>query len=235
MTASAPTTSPTGDLQGTVAHLLVPLFAEGGNDDATAFQIAHTTLDAYQPQSGADYVNVARTLAFSMTALNLLRDIAKADLSMPEKLRLFGRANALNRSADQSERTMMQRRRLQQSAKADEWLAKPSAPPPDPTKPNAPSVKISPPPRPSPSQNPPNRRPRPRRRPNSRSVFRVCPKAARRRQTQTRPEVARIVSPTSSTRPPQAFPQHPPQPHARDTHHDILTRFACDRRIQVLP
>jgi hypothetical protein len=69
-----------------------------------------------------------------MTALNLLRDIAKADLSMPEKLRLFGRANALNRSADQSERTMMQRRRLQQSAKADEWLAKPSAPPPDPTK-----------------------------------------------------------------------------------------------------
>jgi hypothetical protein len=34
---------------------------------------------------------------------------------MPEQMRAYGRANALNRSADQSERTMMQRRRLQKA------------------------------------------------------------------------------------------------------------------------
>jgi hypothetical protein len=36
-------------------------------------------------------------------------------MQMPEQMRAYGRANALNRSADQSERTMMQRRRLQKA------------------------------------------------------------------------------------------------------------------------
>jgi hypothetical protein len=39
---------------------------------------------------------------------------------MPEKLRILGRANALNRSADQSERSMMQRRRYLRAKAAGE-------------------------------------------------------------------------------------------------------------------
>jgi hypothetical protein len=46
-----------------------------------------------------------------MAALSVLGTAAGDDLAMPQKLRIYGRAVALNRSADQSERTMMQRRR----------------------------------------------------------------------------------------------------------------------------
>ena len=68
---------------------------------------------SYKPESHADFVNVARTIAFSMAALALLGKAAREDVTMTEKMRVYGRANALNRSADQSERTMMQRRRQQ--------------------------------------------------------------------------------------------------------------------------
>ncbi len=47
-----------------------------------------------------------------MAALALLgKAVSSNDLSHPEQMRAYGRANALNRSADQSERAMMQRRR----------------------------------------------------------------------------------------------------------------------------
>jgi hypothetical protein len=52
---------------------------------------------------------------------------------MPEQMRAYGRANALNRSADQSERTMMQRRRLQ---KANPPGERPDLIGPNPTTPN---------------------------------------------------------------------------------------------------
>ncbi len=45
-----------------------------------------------------------------MSALALLGQAAAPDMPMQEKMRTFGRANALNRLADQSERTMMKRR-----------------------------------------------------------------------------------------------------------------------------
>jgi hypothetical protein len=54
-------------------------------------------------------------------------------MQMPEQMRAYGRANALNRSADQSERTMMQRRRLQ---KADPLAERPDLIGPNPTNPN---------------------------------------------------------------------------------------------------
>ncbi len=47
-----------------------------------------------------------------MAALALLGRGATDDMTITEKLRSYGRANVLNRSAEQSERSMMQRRRL---------------------------------------------------------------------------------------------------------------------------
>ncbi len=99
----------------TVADHLVPLFATVGIDIPLARRMALSAIEAYEPRTRADYVNVARTIAFSMSALALLGQAAALDMPMAEKMRAFGRANALNRSADQSERTMMQRRHHQQT------------------------------------------------------------------------------------------------------------------------
>ncbi len=98
-----------------VADHLVPLFATVGIGIPLARRMALSAIEAYEPRTRADYVNVARTIAFSMSALALLGKAAAPDMSMAEKMRAFGRANALNRSADQSERTMMQRRHHQQT------------------------------------------------------------------------------------------------------------------------
>jgi hypothetical protein len=111
-----------------IANELIPLFTHGNMDRANARSMALSALQAYQPETHADYVNIARTIAFSMSALALLGHAAAKDVPMPEKLRAFGRANALNRSADQSERTMMQRRSYHQA----QAPASSTAPAPDP-------------------------------------------------------------------------------------------------------
>jgi hypothetical protein len=82
--------------------------------------MAISGIEAYQPETRADYINLARTISFSLAALSLLGQAASPDMPMPEKMRAFGRANALNRSADQSERTMMRRRGYLQSSPATE-------------------------------------------------------------------------------------------------------------------
>jgi hypothetical protein len=97
------------------AHHLLPLFRIGTIDDRLARQMAVSAIEAYHPETRADYVNVARIIAFSMTALALLGKTASPDMALPEQMRAYARANALNRSADQSERTMMQRRRHQKA------------------------------------------------------------------------------------------------------------------------
>ena len=98
-----------------VADLLVPLFRSASADLSVARRMAISAMAAYNPTSRADYVNIARTLAFSMSALALLGTAATHALTPAEKLRSLGRANALNRSADESERVMLQRRRQAQS------------------------------------------------------------------------------------------------------------------------
>jgi hypothetical protein len=94
------------------AEQLMPLFEVCATDDDAAHSMALSAIAGYAPESRADYVNIARTIAFSMAALTLLGH-ATADVTMmpPEKMRAYGRANALNISADQSERTMMRRRK----------------------------------------------------------------------------------------------------------------------------
>ena len=98
-----------------IADQLIPLFKIGTIDVPLAREMAVSAITAYAPETRADYVNIARTIALSMAALSLLGTAASQDMTMPEKMRTFGRANALNRSADQSERTMMQRRRYQRA------------------------------------------------------------------------------------------------------------------------
>ncbi|HEY0425550.1 MAG TPA: hypothetical protein VGC82_19690 [Rhodopila sp.] len=128
-TGSSHTCSPidldTG-LMLTVADLLIPLFATGTDDTPMARRTAAGAIEAYRPETQADYVNAARTIAFSMAALSLLGKSASPEMTTQEQMRTFARAIALNRSADQSERTMMQRRRQQQ---ADLHAEQPSEPP----------------------------------------------------------------------------------------------------------
>jgi hypothetical protein len=134
-----PPINPRLGLMFAAAHHLLPLFKIGTIDDRLARQMAVSAIEAYEPQTRADYVNVARIIAFSMTALVLLGKTVNPDMPMPEQMRAYGRANALNRSTDQSERTMMQRRRLQKANPLGERpdLIGPNPTIPDPAPPRA--------------------------------------------------------------------------------------------------
>ena len=90
--------------------------------------MAMSAIEAYSPEIRADAVNIARTIAFSMAAIALLGHASADDLTMTVKLRAYGRANTLNRSADQSERTMMQRRRYQRTHAPEYQAEQPAEP-----------------------------------------------------------------------------------------------------------
>jgi hypothetical protein len=107
------------------AEHLIPLFKVGDVDDRLARSMAISAIQAYKPETRADYINVARTIAFSATALALLAKTTSPDMTIAEQMRTCGRANALNRSADQSERTMMQRRRYQKAHSSAERAPNP--------------------------------------------------------------------------------------------------------------
>ncbi|MFL5289373.1 MAG: hypothetical protein ACJ8AW_52550, partial [Rhodopila sp.] len=98
-------------------------------DTNFAWEMAHSAIDAYSPQTRADCLNAARTIAFSMAALALLSRIARDPMPLPEQLQAFDRANTLNSSADRSEHTMMLRRRTQKTKPATTPTA--SQPEPD--------------------------------------------------------------------------------------------------------
>lgn len=96
-----------------VAEHILPLFQAGGAGVPAARRMAISALNAYEPETRADFVNAARTIAFSMASLALLGRTVSEDMPITEQMRAYGRANALSRSADQSERAMMLRRRYQ--------------------------------------------------------------------------------------------------------------------------
>ncbi len=122
------------------ADSLIPLFKKGTIDSLLARQMAMSSIEAYCPESRADAVNIARTIAFSMAAIALLGQASADDLTMAMKLRAFGSANTLNRSADQSERTMMQRRRYQRTHQPEYRDAQPAHPPIQPAAPDMQAV-----------------------------------------------------------------------------------------------
>jgi hypothetical protein len=107
------------------ANHLIPLLHTITPDPRLARDMALSAIAAYAPETRADYVNTARTIAFSMASLALLGRAAAPEVTLPEQLRAYGRANTLNRPADQSERTMMQRRRYQKAnppAELPAWM-----------------------------------------------------------------------------------------------------------------
>jgi hypothetical protein len=119
------------------ASRLIPFFQTSSIDIALAHKIAISAIAAYMPEDRADYINIARTIAFSTAALALLGKAIASDMPLPEQMRAYGRANALNRSADQSERTMMLRRSYQKANPMDElpaWM-NPGVQMPEPEKP----------------------------------------------------------------------------------------------------
>jgi hypothetical protein len=122
-------------LRFVAAGHLIDLFEGGPVDTDLAREMAHSAIDAYSPQTRADCINAARTIAFSMAALALLSRIVREPMPLPEQLQAFSRANALNSSADKSERTMMLRRGTQKIRPA----ADPAASQPDPDLPATPA------------------------------------------------------------------------------------------------
>jgi hypothetical protein len=106
---------PADGLIDRLASHLAPLFVTNFHDLPAARLMAVRTIASYQPETQADFINIARSISFSMSALAALRRAAAEDMPPALQLRYFGSANSLNRSADQSERTMERRRRYQQA------------------------------------------------------------------------------------------------------------------------
>jgi hypothetical protein len=127
--AERPIIDPSLGLRFVAAAHLIDLFEGGPVDTNLARDMAHSAIDAYRPQTRADCLNAARTIAFSMAALALLSRIVRESPPLPEQLQAFDRANALNSSADRSERTMMLRRRSQTTRASADLAA--SQPEPD--------------------------------------------------------------------------------------------------------
>ena len=75
-----------------IADKIVPLFQYRNADLAAAKLAALSAIAAYHPESRADFVSIARILAFSMAALSALGIAAADDLPPALKMRYFGRA-----------------------------------------------------------------------------------------------------------------------------------------------
>ncbi len=93
-----------------LADHLAPLFVTNSDDLPTARLMAVRTIASYQPETQADFINIARAIAFSMSALAALSRSAAQDMAPALHLRFFGCATALSRCADQSERSRARRR-----------------------------------------------------------------------------------------------------------------------------
>ena len=128
--AALPPIDPKIGLMVCAAEHLIPLFKAGDIETSLARRMAISALYAYEPETRADFVNAARTIAFSMAALALLGKAASNDMTIAEQMKAYGRANALNRSADQSERAMTRRRCYQQANLPDQPPDQASEPPP---------------------------------------------------------------------------------------------------------
>ncbi len=114
LTVPRATCSPGDPSQGLIeclADYLAPLFVAVTGDLAAARLMAIRAMISYRPGMKADFIAVARSIALSMSALAALSRAATEDMPAALRLRYFGVANALGRSAEQGERTMERRRR----------------------------------------------------------------------------------------------------------------------------
>ena len=85
--------------------VLMPLFLAGADGDlALARAAARETIVGFGTRHHMSLVLAARTIAFSLSALDLLGPSMRDDLAIPLILRLRANANALNRMAERAER-----------------------------------------------------------------------------------------------------------------------------------
>ncbi len=112
LTVPRATCSPGDPSQGLIeclATYLAPLFVTDTDDLPAARLMAIRAMISYRPGMKADFIAVARSIALSMSALAALSRAATEDMPAALRLRYFGVANALGRSAEQGERTMERR------------------------------------------------------------------------------------------------------------------------------
>jgi len=130
---------PSGILMALITALLAPMFLGVSAGDIALARIAATeTVAAYRARNHADLLAVAQIIAFGLAALGSLSLSLADDISLPMALRLRGNANACNRSAEQSRRTL---------AKSLANDHAPTAPEPD-TPPALPETEATPEPEP---------------------------------------------------------------------------------------
>jgi hypothetical protein len=103
---------PTNILMALIVTLLAPMFlgVTAGNIDYARLA-AIETVNAYRARNHADLIAIAQIIGFGLAALGSLSLSMDDDISPAMALRLRGNANALNRSAEQNRRALMETRR----------------------------------------------------------------------------------------------------------------------------
>jgi hypothetical protein len=106
-----------------IVTLLAPMFLPGAGGDISFARIAALeTITAYRMQNPVGLLLVAKIVAFGLTALGSLGLSMTDDLPIPLILRLRANANALNRSAERTERTLGETRFIRPPAEPDTGL-----------------------------------------------------------------------------------------------------------------
>ena len=94
-----------------IVILLTPLFLDAAdNNIPLAHAAARHTIEEYRARSGVDLLLVAQIVAFSLASIAVLMQSFQEDLSLEVKLRLQGKANTLNRTADRARKALDQTR-----------------------------------------------------------------------------------------------------------------------------
>jgi hypothetical protein len=96
-------------LMEAVIDFLLPYFMPSALDIHDARIEIVDTLTAYAARTRSEYLQVARIIAFSMTALDVLAEAKTTDMSLSMRVRYRGCANNLNRTTMQLEKALDQR------------------------------------------------------------------------------------------------------------------------------
>ncbi len=94
-----------------IVAFLAPMFLSASTGDVSFARLAAMeTLASYGARSQAELMNIAQIIAFGLAAMDSLWLSMADDVSLTMKIRLRSTANGLNRSAQQNQRVLDQRR-----------------------------------------------------------------------------------------------------------------------------
>jgi hypothetical protein len=104
-------THPTDILLELIVAFLAPMFITASCGDLHFARLAAMeTMQSYGARTQAELMNIAQIIGFGLAAMDSLCLSMADELALSMKLRLRGNANALNRSAQQHQRVLDQRR-----------------------------------------------------------------------------------------------------------------------------